>query len=400
MTTDAARGRLAEGLRQGLARAAAESAPLDYETLEAYVDGRLDAADREIVETRLADDPDLLAEVNELRALQGELGSAPLNETAVASTAEPPAAPRPASPVASIDARRARPTAPSTSPSRSLFAVSPTFAAAASVVLVLGAGVAWWIRAGNVAFDFDRASTGPASSGAGSAPVAAPKAPAGAALAVRDGEQVVTLAADRTVTGLDHLDPTLRAHVAEMLATGKLPAPAHVLTGARGQLLSGGREAAAGFAVRTPVGTAVREPLPAFQWTPAPDATGYRVRIVDESLEVVAESDTVLTTTWRPRAALPRGRTLQWQVEADVPSGHELAPTPPAPEARFRILTDAEDAELTRALGSTGESSLAALYLYSSAGLRSEARRVISALAGANPDSDVLQRLYADLRQR
>ena len=74
MNPDDARVRLADGLRDGLARAATESEPVDYDTLEAYVDGRLDAADREIVETRLADDPALRAEVDELRALQRELG--------------------------------------------------------------------------------------------------------------------------------------------------------------------------------------------------------------------------------------------------------------------------------------------------------------------------------------
>ena len=63
-----------------------------------------------------------------------------------------------------------------------------------------------------------------------------------------------------------------------------------------------------------------------------------------------------------------------------MPSGHLLAPT--------------------QALASSGESSLAALYLYAAAGLRTDARRVINTLVSANPDSQVLQQLYADLRQR
>jgi predicted Zn-dependent protease len=148
------------------------------------------------------------------------------------------------------------------------------------------------------------------------------------------------------------------------------------------------------------VGIAVREAQPLFYWAPAPGASSYHVRIVDQSLEVVAESEPVVKPTWRPRRPLPRGRVLQWQVEAIIPSGNLLSPVPPAPEARFRILTEAEDAALSRALDASRGSSLAALYLYTEAGLRNDARRALSALLKSNPDSPVLQRLYTDLRQR
>jgi hypothetical protein len=63
-------------LRDDLRRAADRGAPLGPDQLEAYVDGRLDEVDREIVETRLADDAALQREVEALRALRAELAAA------------------------------------------------------------------------------------------------------------------------------------------------------------------------------------------------------------------------------------------------------------------------------------------------------------------------------------
>lgn len=387
MSEQEARDRLVAGLREGLTRAAAESEPIDYDTLEAYVDDRLDEADREIVDTRLADDPGLRAEVGDLRALRAVLPAAP-----------PVVVP--------IEARRRAP-----ANARRLWHVSATFAAAASVVLLLGVGAAWWVRATFGVAPVDRPSAGgaaPRPVPPSSAPAAPPAEPARAASAaapttVRDGDRVVSLTADRRVTGLESLEPTLRARVEAMLASGRLPpSPAHLQTPA-GQLLGApqtDRSAAASFGVRAPVGIAVREARPSFLWTPASGATSYHVRVVDESLEVVAESEPVSGATWRPRTPLPRGRVLQWQVEAVTSSGNLLAPVPPAPEARFRVLTDAEDAALTRALAASGGSSLAALYLYSQAGLRNDARRVLNGLLTANPDSALLRALYEELRRR
>jgi hypothetical protein len=156
----------------------------------------------------------------------------------------------------------------------------------------------------------------------------------------------------------------------------------------------------AAFSARSPVGVAVRDPRPGFSWTPAAGATGYRVRVVDESLDLVTESEALARPTWRPRDPLPRGRVLQWQVEAALPSGPLLAPAPPAPEARFRVLTEAEDAALSRAIEASGGSSLAALYLYAEAGLRNDARRAMGRLLSDNPQSPLLQQLYEELRKR
>jgi anti-sigma factor RsiW len=429
MTDLEARTRLGAALRDDLARATAEEQPIAYETLEAYVDGMLDDVDREIVETRLADDPALRAEVEELSALRRELR---VDVEGQPSVPAPEVLAFPSSADRTASRMRTR-----------VSLIAPLLAAAAAIVVVVWAGAEWGRRdrqqarrdgaAGGDPLnpglsppDFARAPSGKqaeragGSSGAAGGPPAAPRAgapdvAATAKLTLRDGDGVVTLAADGTIGGLDRADSALRADIARMLTTGRMPDPPRDLAAARGQLLGpaaptrrsepgvASREPA--FAVRGPVATALRDSRPVFTWTAAPGASGYRVHVVDASLDVVADSDRLTTTTWRPERPLPRGRALQWQVEAETASGPVLTPVPPAPEALFRIVTTEEAARVDGEVAAVGGSSLAAAWILARAGLRDEAAAALAALAAANvnassAEQSLLERLRASLRSR
>ena len=74
--TGAPRDDLARFMRDELQEAADGREDVAYEQIEAYVDGALDDVDREIFETRLADDPGLRAMVEDLRALRPALAPA------------------------------------------------------------------------------------------------------------------------------------------------------------------------------------------------------------------------------------------------------------------------------------------------------------------------------------
>ena len=74
--TSTPRDDLARFLRDDLQGAADGREDVAYEQVEAYVDGTLDDVDREILETRLADDPGLRAMVEDLRALRTALPAA------------------------------------------------------------------------------------------------------------------------------------------------------------------------------------------------------------------------------------------------------------------------------------------------------------------------------------
>jgi hypothetical protein len=426
MTDQDARVRLAAGLRRAITPAAGDDPLVPYEMLEAYVDGALDEVDREIVETRLADDEAMRAEVDDLRQLRGALlgevhpaqpasvaflkeGGAsvpPAQATAPAADVRPEAR----TPLAfeAAAARRAR-----VAPPRSFSSMAPWLAAAATLSVVVWAAAVWLGRDSTprIAGAGDAARRGPTPPVSGlpapatSADTGAPAGRVEPKLVVRDGGRVVSLLADRSLVGLDALDAPLRSRIAEMLESGRLPPRPGDLAAAPGQLLGPGRAPGAGsptpvFAVVSPVGTAVRDARPAFAWTARPDATVYRVRVVSDALEIVAESDAVTTTSWRPMRPLPRGRTLQWQVEATTPAGIVLAPAPPAAEARFRVLRQGEVDAVDRVVATAGGSSLAAVWLLAEAGLRDDAIAALETLTRANPDVEALQRLQRELVAR
>jgi hypothetical protein len=395
---------------------------MPYEMLEAYVDGTLDDVDREIVETRLADDEAMRAEVDDLRQLRRALFDdvhpvqpAPvpfLNEGGASAT---PANARTPLAFEAAAARRAR-----VARALPLASMAPWLAAAATLSIVVWAAAVWLGRdsAPRIADGGDAAGrrpTPPVSGSPGPSTPADTAAPAGRVepkLTLRDGGQVVSLLADRSLVGLDALDAPLRSRIADMLESGRLPPRPGDLDAASGRLLAPTRAPSATgrrprtespapvFAVLSPVGTAVRDPRPVFAWSARSGATAYRVRIVSDLLEIVAESDPLTTTTWRPVRPLPRGRALQWQIEATTPAGIVLAPAPPAAEARFRVLRPGEVEAVDRVVATAGGSSLAAVWLLASAGLRDDALAALETLTGANPDVEALQRLRRELLAR
>jgi hypothetical protein len=131
-------------------------------------------------------------------------------------------------------------------------------------------------------------------------------------------------------------------------------------------------------------------------------ATGYRVRIADASLDPVMESPmlTTTTTTWTPTSALPAGRVLMWQVEAQTPQGPVVAPAPPAAEARILVLRDTDAQTLARALDAANGSDLAAAVTLARFGVLDEADAALARLATANRDAEAIARLRRQLSDR
>ena len=121
--TGTPRDDLARYLRDELQAAAEGRESVAYEQIEAYVDGALDDVDREVFETRLADDPGLRAMVDDSRALR----------TALPPAAAAPSRVVPFEPHASTGAAAAAP-GRSTAPRRWL---PPAGLAAAAVVALL-----------------------------------------------------------------------------------------------------------------------------------------------------------------------------------------------------------------------------------------------------------------------
>ncbi len=102
-------------------------------------------------------------------------------------------------------------------------------------------------------------------------------------------------------------------------------------------------------------------------------------------------------------AALPspleRGRTYLWQVAAIGREGREVAPAPPEPEARFRVLSASESETLEKSLAAAGDSDLVASVLLARAGIRDEAETRLARLAAANPNAIAVGRMLEAIRR-
>jgi hypothetical protein len=124
------------------------------------------------------------------------------------------------------------------------------------------------------------------------------------------------------------------------------------------------------------------------------------VKVYGENYEEAASSPALSSNEWAVPGALERGRFYSWEVTA-LKGGTPLAaaPAPPAPEARFKVLEQSKEEELSRALAAQPDSRLARAVIYSRAGLLDDAERELQALARQNPRSATARRLLRSVRR-
>jgi anti-sigma factor RsiW len=218
-------------------------------------------------------------------------------------------------------------------------------------------------------------------------------------LTLHDVAHDVVLRADGSVEGLPELPRDCRDAIVAALR-GDTVAEPEALASLRGQpgTLMGGSSAAL-FGVVMPLATFVRSDRPTFRWTPHPRARAYELSVFDEELAKVASVRVPSGTEATLPTVLERGRSYQWQVAALTADGRAVAPAPPQPEARFRVLGAPESAALESDLRAAGDSDLAAGVLLSRAGVRDEAVARLARLAAANPGSVEAARLLEAVRR-
>jgi len=197
---------------------------------------------------------------------------------------------------------------------------------------------------------------------------------------------------DTFAEALQHIDPALRT-VAVSLMDGTLPSE-QLLQSLRA---GGGRErsiepSSGELAVVSPVGVVVDDDRPLFRWTGTPPFT---VEIFDDHMQLVAATKRIDDTEWKATSALPRGKTLMWQVRRDRNGSSEIAPRPPAPPARFRIVTT----EAQHAIDAAA-SPLEAALLYAREGMVEEAREKLRQAGAAMGMTPEVQRMMKTLDAR
>lgn len=198
--------------------------------------------------------------------------------------------------------------------------------------------------------------------------------------------------------GLASLSADLRDAVATALRAGRLDRPA-LLAGllGSGAVLRGAADSP-GFALQSPLATAVLDGRPVFRWSPLPRGESYRVMVFDRDFNPVADSGEIAGTQWTPDRPLPPGGVYAWEVKARGHGAEVTAPGPASPEARFLVLPADQAAAVRSAVGAAGSSPLALGVLYGRAGLADDAERELAAAAREGPEPEAARRLLDSVR--
>ena len=169
-----------------------------------------------------------------------------------------------------------------------------------------------------------------------------------------------------------YANPEWQTLVDDLLATQRLPFPDDLdeLRGDTGTLRGPNDPPASQL---EPAGLVIDETRPQFRW-PHVAGARYLVSVFDGAMQV-AESGPLTVNRWTPAKPLPRGRTYTWQVDA----GSRFFPTPPAPPARFRIVSQRDRDDLDAAKREHPDDHLLRAALYARAGLVRDAERELAA---------------------
>lgn len=336
-------------------RTEAEGVHPGYDEIEAYVDGKLDTSKRSGIEAHTRDCRPCAATLKELGDLRHELE---------ASFARPKPAVRPSQFWSGLFGWK--------------WALAGAGAAGILVAVVL--------------------TRTPARQEQTVAQITRPAAPTQTGSVIHDGTRLISLGPGGGIQGLDRLSGPDQALLQRTLAGERMETAASLtdLSGTAGVLL-GTPSAPTRGKLLGPLGTVVEDPRPVFRWQPVTGAT-YAVSVYDAGYNRIAASPPLTTAEWRIPKPLARGERYSWQLTVRQKVEFTL-PAPPAPEARFRILSEADEAELTRARANWGDSHLVLGVLYARIGLLDDAQREMQALRAQNPASQQVEALETSLER-
>jgi hypothetical protein len=218
-------------------------------------------------------------------------------------------------------------------------------------------------------------------------------------LALNDGNSRIEMDSNGKISGLSELPESYQNKIAALLTTQRVEVPESVtaLIGKK-EVLMGNSKKSNSFELRSPVGTTVMSERPYFSWTAFDGAEGYRVYLLDANYNEIASSPLLKEPLWTIPTALKRGSIYIWQVAA-VKGGKEfLTPVPPAPEAKFQILSQDKMNELVRVQQISRNSHLVLGTLYAENGLLDDADREFTALSKENPQSEIAKKLLRNVQ--
>jgi hypothetical protein len=232
------------------------------------------------------------------------------------------------------------------------------------------------------------------------AQTASPKAGQTATVnSIRDGNRLISIGAGGIISGLDAWPDSDRAALERVLTAKRVDAPAAIagLAGGGGVLL-GSRAQAPRAVLLGPVGRVVETDRPVLRWKPVAGAR-FLVSVFDSRYNEMASSGWIQGAEWRVPHDLRRGVVYSWQLNVRQAGVEFTVPAPPAPEARFRILSTADEADLVRVRGTSGDSHLVLGLQYARAGLLDEAGQELRTLRDQNPGSETVAALLESVER-
>jgi hypothetical protein len=203
---------------------------------------------------------------------------------------------------------------------------------------------------------------------------------------------------EESLAGLDLLPADEAARVNAALSAGVVDLPVSLTELTNGTETLMGKPAGASFQPIAPVATIVVSDRPVFRWSALPDAEGYTVSVFDVDLRQAVRSAELTDTSWTPPQPLPRDRVYVWQITARRASESLIAPAPPSPPARFRVVDEATATTIERVSRNQPRSHLLLGILHAQAGAREEAEEHLQEVPSTDPRIEVARRTLERLR--
>jgi hypothetical protein len=364
---------------------------LDPATIEAFVDDKLDALDRNIAKLHLADCAECSDEVTDLRE-----SLATMRATSQAAEVTIPARPhsrfstpmRVAAAVALVSFAaiaffviwRLKSTTTERSPGRDITVQNqPTPAPSPSV---MAPGLA---PSPNLGANPNGVNQGPSQSSKETVAT------------LKDGPNEIALDKSGNVTGVESLPAESRVAVKSALEGGELNRPEVLDEVATPQAsVRGPNEDEEPIRMAYPTNAVIAEAKPKFRWAASKTAAAYRIEIADEGFHQVAKSQDLPadTLSWTPASVLKRGVVYSWTIRAVNQNGELSSVTS---QGKFKVLAEDGNRRLNR-LKITSRSHLALGLFYAREGVIAQAEREFGVLVKENPDSSVAKRLLSEVR--
>jgi hypothetical protein len=164
-----------------------------------------------------------------------------------------------------------------------------------------------------------------------------------------------------------------RLLVEQTVKAGTLPftPPPADLASRTGTLL--GTSSPNAFAPLAPLAKIVETDRPQFEWQELAGATNYKVEVYDTNFNLVSESPSLSGLKWTPSQPIARGELYHWQVTAVRKKEAITVPSPPAPQADFRVLDQPTEDRIEQARASGPMGHVLAATLLAKAGMESSA---------------------------